>query len=72
MGILVGIGLVAGMGIVWAASSTIRSLLFGVEPLDGTTLATATGLMLLIAFATALRPALRASRVDLWTVLRED
>jgi putative ABC transport system permease protein len=71
-GILVGIGVVAGVGIVWAGSSTIRTLLFGVEPLDGTTLGVVASLMLVMALAASLRPALRAARVDLASVLREE
>jgi predicted permease len=69
-GRLVGLGLLAGLLLAWSGANTIRALLFLVQPLDPATLAGAAGLLLALALAASLRPALRAARVDLATVLR--
>jgi predicted permease len=68
---LVGIGLAFGLGLAWLGGSTIRSFLFQVQPLDPVTLATAAAAILIVALLVSLRPALRAARVDLATVLKE-
>lgn len=69
---LVAIGLAIGLGLVWAGANTIRAFLFGVEPLDVATLTAAAALILMLAMVMSLRPAMRAARVDLRTVLRGD
>lgn len=69
---LVAIGLAIGLGLVWAGSNTIRAFLFGVEPLDVATLTAAAALILMLATVMSLRPAMRAAKVDLGTVLRGD
>lgn len=69
---LVAIGLAIGLGLVWAGSNTIRAFLFGVEPLDVATLTAASALILMLATVISLRPAMRAAKVDLGTVLRGD
>jgi predicted permease len=69
---LVAIGLAIGLGLVWAGANTIRAFLFGVEPLDLTTLATAAVLIFMLALVMSLRPAMRATRVHLGMVLRGD
>jgi ABC-type antimicrobial peptide transport system permease subunit len=71
-GRLVMFGLAAGLTLVWMGASTIRSFLFGVQPLDPGTLGAVAILILMLAMTVSLRPALRASRVDLATVLREE
>jgi predicted permease len=68
---LVGIGLAVGLGLAWLGGSTIRSLLFQIRPLDTVTLSAAAAAILTIALLVSLRPALRAARVDLATVLKE-
>jgi ABC-type antimicrobial peptide transport system permease subunit len=68
---LVGIGLAVGLGLAWLGGSTIRSLLFQIRPLDPVTLSAAAAAILTIALLVSLRPALRAARVDLATVLKE-
>jgi ABC-type antimicrobial peptide transport system permease subunit len=70
-GRLVGLGLVVGFGIAWLGANTIRALLFHVQPFDPVTLIGVCGLILAMAIAVSLRPALRAARVHLGQVLRE-
>jgi hypothetical protein len=66
------IGLAVGLGLVWAGANTIRAFLFGMEPLDAATLTAAAALILILGMVMSLRPAMRAARVDLGTVLRGD
>jgi predicted permease len=68
---LVGVGLAVGLLLVWAGSNTIRVFLFRVQPLDAITLATMVALILFLATAVSLRPAVRAARVDVCRVLKE-
>jgi putative ABC transport system permease protein len=70
-GRLVGIGLAAGMALAWAGAGTIRAFLFQVRPMDVATLTGVGTGILLLAAAVSLRPALRAARVDLASVLKE-
>lgn len=67
---LVGLGLAAGLLLAWLGAGTIRSLLFQVEPLDVATLGVVGAVILALAVGVSLRPALRAARVDLGSVLR--
>jgi putative ABC transport system permease protein len=69
-GRLVVCGLAAGLALVSMGANTIRALLFGVQPLDPGTLVAVGTLIVAVAMTVALRPALRASRTDLATVLR--
>ncbi len=69
---LVGFGLLVGLLLAWMGASTIRAFLFRVQPLDPATLAAVAALILLLALAVSLRPAWRAARVDLGTVLKEE
>ena len=69
---LIVLGLVTGLLLAWLGTSLIRSFLFGIQPLDPTTLVVVATAMLTLALAVSLRPALRASRVDLARVLREE
>lgn len=71
-GRMVGIGLAAGLALSWMGASTIRAFLFRVEPLDPATLATVGAAILVVTLAVSLKPALRAARVDLSQVLREE
>ncbi len=68
---LVGVGLALGGGLAYAASRLIDSRLYGVAPQDPLTLASAIGLLLMVAVGAAYLPALRASRVDPMTALRQ-
>jgi predicted permease len=71
-GRVVGVGLMAGLGLVWLGSNTIRAFLFQVQPLDPLTLGTVTTLVLVLALAVSVRSALRASRVSLAAVLKTE
>jgi len=67
---LVGIGLVLGGALAYAASRLVDSRLYGVAPQDPLTLVLATGLLVLVAIGAAYLPAQRASRLDPTTALR--
>ncbi len=72
-----GLGLAAagvGLGLAVAALATrlLRDLLFGVAPLDPWSFAGAGVLLLAVAAAASLLPALRAGRLDPLTALREE
>ena len=69
---LVGIGLGVGLAISWFGANTIRAFMYQVEPLDVTTLAGVSILILMLTLMVSLRPAVRTSRTDLARVLRED
>ncbi len=64
----IGIGLIAAL----ALGRVAASLIYGVSARDLATFASATLLIVLIAVAASLVPALRATRVDPLTVLREE
>lgn len=70
--VTIAIGLVVGLVATAAVTRTMRSMLFGVSPLEPSALATAAGLMVAIGGIAALLPALRAARVDPVMVLREE
>jgi predicted permease len=69
---LVLIGVVAGVPAVWIGSRWIESLLFGIRPLDPTTIAGAILVLLIAAQIAAYLPARRASRVDPLEALRHE
>jgi putative ABC transport system permease protein len=69
---MVGAGILAGLVLAWVGARTIRAFLFQVEPFDPLTLTAVAVVILLLALAVALRPALRASRLDLASVLRHE
>jgi ABC-type lipoprotein release transport system permease subunit len=56
----------------YLAGRGMSALLFGVDPGDPATVATAVGLVLLITVAGSLLPALRAVRVNPISVLRAE
>jgi putative ABC transport system permease protein len=66
----VGLGVALGVPLSLAAAAAIRSYLFGVEPEDGVTLATACAVVIGAALLAAYLPARRAPRVDPITALR--
>ena len=68
---LVVAGLALGGGLAYAASRLIDSRLYGVAPQDPLTLASATGLLLLVALGAAYLPARRASRLEPMAALRQ-
>ena len=69
--ILAGVGLVLGVAGAMAAGRLMRTLLFNVSPLDPMTLGIVTIVMTVVALFACLVPALRATRVDPLTTLRQ-
>ena len=65
-------GIVIGLGAAVALGRIASSLVFGVSSSDLLTFASVTLLLLLVAFVASLVPALRATRVDPLTVLRDE
>ena len=70
--VLVGLGLGIGLLLSYLGANVIRAFLFRVQPLDPATLAAAAALILLLATAISMRPALGAAQVDLAEVLRAE
>jgi putative ABC transport system permease protein len=69
---LAGIGVVIGLGLAMAGTRLLSSLLFGTSPTDALTFAAVATLLVVIAAAASLVPALRASRVDPLIALRDE
>ena len=69
--VILAIGTAAGVGAAVGAGRLVRSLLFGLEPADVLTLATAAAILATVALAAGFLPAFRASRLDPAEVLRE-
>ena len=65
-------GIVAGLAAAMAVAQLLRSLLFGVGPLDPATLAGVTALVAVIAMAACMRPAWTAGTTDPTNALRAD
>ena len=68
---LTGAGLVLGLAGAAGLTELTRALLFGVSPFDPATFAVVTGSVLLIALLATGFPALRETRVDPLTAMRE-
>jgi putative ABC transport system permease protein len=66
------LGCVAGLGLAVAFARVLSGMLYGVSATDATTLSAVVFLVLLVAAAASLVPAIRASRVDPMQVLREE
>ncbi len=69
---LVGIGAVLGVVIALLTARVLRSVLFGVEPIDPVTFTAGPALLLAVGALAAWLPARRASRVDPARVLKGD
>ena len=69
---LVAIGGLLGLGGAAVTTRLMRSLLFGVEPLDPATLLAAPLLLALVALVACVRPAVRAARTDPAVCLRTE
>ena len=65
-------GLVAGVLLAMAGSGALRSLLYGVSPLDAVALGAAVVLLGVAALVSSLLPALRATRVDPMLAIRAE
>jgi ABC-type antimicrobial peptide transport system permease subunit len=70
--LLTGIGIAIGLAGSWAATRSLKNLLYGVSATDPVTFAEVAALLTLIALAACWIPARRASQVDPITVLREE
>jgi ABC-type antimicrobial peptide transport system permease subunit len=66
------IGVAVGIALALAATRLINSLLFGTSPTDVATFAGVATLLVAVAAAASLVPALRASRVDPLIALRDE
>jgi predicted permease len=65
-------GVIPGVIAAYVAARAMGALLFGVRPDDPVTFLTTAGVCLLVAILSALRPAMRAARVDPITALRAE
>ena len=65
-------GLCIGLLLTLAAIPAVRSLLFGLRPLDPLILSMATGSMTVLVVLATLMPAIRAARLDPMAALREE
>jgi ABC-type antimicrobial peptide transport system permease subunit len=70
--LLIGIGLVIGLGAAMATTRFVASFLYGIKSNDPWTLSLAAGVLALVAALAGFLPALRASRLDPMTALREE
>jgi len=71
-GVLMAIGIAAGIGLTLALAGVARSILFGLQPYDPRTLAMAALLLALVAAAACYLPARRAARLEPIVALREE
>jgi putative ABC transport system permease protein len=69
---LTAVGVAAGVALSTVATRLIRSLLFATSPTDVMTFAAVSTLLVVVAAAASLVPALRASRVDPLVALRDE
>jgi predicted permease len=67
---MVGIGIVFGVAGAYVLSRYLETLLFGIRPVDPPTFVASVALVALVALASSLVPARRASRVDPMIALR--
>jgi ABC-type antimicrobial peptide transport system permease subunit len=66
------VGVSAGGFLAWAGARYVRSLLFGVTPLDLPTIAAAVAILFTVALGAGYLPARRASRLTPLEALREE
>jgi ABC-type antimicrobial peptide transport system permease subunit len=69
---LVAIGAALGLPLAFAASRSVASLLYGVNPMDPASYSLATILLVFVAGVAAYLPAHRASRIDPMVALRSE
>jgi predicted permease len=70
--LLAGLGAGLGMAVALAVSGSLRSLLYGVAPIDTATVVSVASLIALASIAAASLPAWRAARVDPSVALRSE
>jgi ABC-type antimicrobial peptide transport system permease subunit len=66
------LAILAGMGSAWELTRYLKSMLYGVAPLDSWTFATMPVLLAAIALSASLIRALKALRIDPTVALREE
>ena len=71
-GVLIGIGMLAGMAAVFATTRLVASRLYGLSALDPATIAVALGILGAVALAAGYIPAARAARVSPLAALRHE
>lgn len=71
-GVLVGVGLVAGLACVWMMTRVMRSFLFGVSEHDPMTVIAVSALMIVCGLMAALLPARRAASIEPMQALRTE
>jgi predicted permease len=71
-GLLVALGVVAGVVCAWFTGRAIRGLLFGVQPGDWRSVTAALAVLVIVAGVSAWVPARRASRLDPLIALRSE
>ena len=69
---LAGIGVLIGLPLSWLIGRSIESRLFGVHPMEPSTLAMATLVLTLVCLCASALPALRISRIDPLIALRSE
>ncbi len=65
-------GLIAGLAVVALAGGVLRSLLYGIDPLDVSTFMFSTGVLIVASVLACAVPARRAARLDPVTALRAE
>jgi ABC-type antimicrobial peptide transport system permease subunit len=70
--VLAGAGLAAGFPVAWALGRLVESQLFGVRPLDASTLAGAGAILALVCLVASAVPARRAGSVNPLEALRSE
>jgi len=69
---MVGAGILVGLPCAYAIGRTLKTTLFGLEPLDTWTVATSFGVLCAVAVLAAWIPARRAAGIDPMSALREE
>jgi len=70
--VLTAAGVVIGLGLAWAGTRAMQTMLFGVGAADPRTFGSVIALLLTIALLACLLPARRAARVDPIRALRDE
>ena len=65
-------GIACGLAVAWATTRLLQSLLYGVKPTDGVSIAAAVGVLLAVALLACGLPVRRALRVDPAEALRDE
>jgi ABC-type lipoprotein release transport system permease subunit len=68
----IGTGLVLGVILSLAVTGVARTLLFGLDPRDASTMTAAVAALTLVALMASLIPAQRAARVDPMSTLKDE